>query len=169
MQILNSVPFIINPAYAKDQCLHNVYQVSETITNSIKNSFLPGNTVILFSGGFRLDFDGTYIEPKIFKEADLPWQKNTIFIDSDNQQVLEYTLKKLNISNLAIVHSTVFLKYRTLDKIYQDIVRLSNFSKKVLVSMPTTRMDFNRLKYSNQDIADKFNGTLIEDSIIICQ
>ena len=169
MQILNNVPSNTNIKYVKEQCLCNVYPVSDTITDNIKNKLLPGVSVILFSGGYRLDFDGIYIEPKMFKQAELPWQQGTIFIDPDDQHLLEYTLKKLNISNLIIVHSTVFVKYRKLDVICQHIAHLKGFAKQVVVSIPINRMDFNRLRYSNKDIANNINATLVEDGIIICQ
>lgn len=169
MKILNSIPPKVDTLYAKDQCLHSIYHVPNAVEETVKNKLISGKTVILFSGGFRLSLNGQYIEPKMFEDADLPWQKGTIFIDPSNKQILEYTLNKLDISNLVILNSTVFIKYRSWDKIQNDINKFKHFTKQVIVSIPVDRMDFNRLKYSNEAIASKLKGTLIEDNIIICQ
>lgn len=169
MLIIDNVQQHVNPDFVKDQCLHSIYTLETTVENYVRSKLIDGTTVILFSGGFRLDFTGTYIEPKMFQSADLPWKSGTIFVDPGTQPLLEYTLKKLNITNLLVLNSAVFLQYRAWNKICQDINYFKNFSKQVIVSTPIDRIDFNRLKYSEQDIATRVNGVVVEKSIVICQ
>lgn len=169
MTTLYNVPSEINNNFVTDQYKFSVYPLDDTIIEYVIEKLLPGLTVVLFSGGFRLQLDAKYIEPKMFANADVVWKPDTMFIDSGNQKMLKYVLSKLQPANILILNSGIFLQYRSWENIQQDINEFKKFSKQIVISLPVNRFDFNRLKYSYTDIAKKLNGNVINKTIIVCQ
>lgn len=171
MKILTKIDsnISLDPDHAKEQYNFNLYQLLPAVLDSVRANVIPGSTVVLFSGSPRFDFDATYIEPKMFSQCDIAWKPNTIFIDPSQTEMLDFTLKKLAPTNLLILHSVVFMQYRQWHEIHSDIKKYKNFAERVIVSLPLDRFEFHRLKYTSQDIAKLLGGSVIEDSVVVCQ
>jgi hypothetical protein len=105
----------------------------------------------------------------MFKHTDINWSSNTLFIDPSKQNLLDYTLKKINPTNLLVLNSATIINYKTWGEMKEVVNHMSQFTPNLIVSIPTQRLDFNRLKYSNTNIAELLGGTIVEDTIIICQ
>jgi hypothetical protein len=83
--------------------------------------------------------------------------------------MLDYVIQKLSPTNLLILHTAVFMRYRTWQEIDQDIKKYKNFTKKIIVTLPLSRFEFHRLKYSAADIADLLGGVIVDDTVVVCQ
>jgi hypothetical protein len=105
----------------------------------------------------------------MFSHIDVNWKPNTIFVDSSHSDLLDYTIKKLSPTNLLILNSTFFIRYRPWQDISRDIKRLKKLTKKITVTLPLCRFDYNRLKYTAMDIADLLEGVLVDDTVVVCQ
>lgn len=169
MKILSEIPQVIPKTNLLEQCNSSFYAISKNLELHINKLTYNQSNVFLFSGGHRLNFDGVYIETKVFSEANVNWQANTKFIDPKDDKLLAYTIKKLNPDNLLILNSAIFIQYESNNLIQEKIKYFKTLTKKIIVSLPINRFDFNRLKYTHQDIAEKFNGIIIDDTILICQ
>lgn len=169
MQILTKVPNSINQEFVHEQFHSSLYDIPTVVLDYVGQQLNSGTTLVLFSGGHRLHFDATYIEARMFSCANINWQKDTIFVDPSNTKLLNYIIEKKSPDNLLILNSVVFIKYRDWQDINNDINHYKKYCNKIIVSMPLTRFNFNRLKYSNEKIADIFNGTVIEDTVIVCR
>jgi hypothetical protein len=170
MQILSEILPLRRKEFIVDQYKSTLYPIPQAVLDYVTNQLLPGNTVVLFSGEHRFNLDATYIEPKFL----LPLTTSTrntkiIFADPGNTELLAYTLAKLQIKNLLLLSNATFIRYRNWQEIKNDIDYLKKYTKQLIVTLPITRFDFNRLKYSNNDIAVKLGGVLQEDTVIICQ
>jgi hypothetical protein len=169
MKVLSTIPTDINPKFVTEQLFSTLYPLSTDIINRVESLLDPGTTVVLFSGGFCLPWPVNYIEARMFQSANVDWKPNTMFVDPSQASLLEYVLKKLNPTNILILNSAVFIKYRSWEKIQHDVDCYKNIAKKVIVTLPITRFDFNRLKYSAHDIAKILKAELLNDTVIICQ
>ncbi len=166
MKILSDIP--PNDTFLAEQYESTLYSLPNSVLEYVKSLLNPGQTVVLFSGSSRLNFDALYMESNFFSKSSVKWHPETIFVDPKSNTAIEYAIKKLNVENLLILNSTLFIKYRSWKKIFDDIQNYKKISKKVIVTLPINRFDFNRLKYSVNDIAKMLNGIVLDDTII-CQ
>jgi hypothetical protein len=169
MKILTKIPKVVSRNYATEQFQSGLYPLPISVTKEIENKLLPGSTTVLFSGGHRLEFDATYIEPKMFAHANVKWQPRTLFVDPANSKLLFYSIQKLSPANLLILNTSVCIQYQTWEKISTDIDIYKKYASQVIASLPIERFDFNRLKYSAQDIAELLQGTLVDNTVVICR
>ena len=166
MKVLSEIPNSINQEVIPAVYETVLYPISDKVLDYV--SFLIDNksTVILLSGADRLDFDATYIEASMFASA--VKRPNTLFVDHNNKQLVNYVIKKIGAKNLLILNATMFIKYRPWRDILSDIQEYKKIADNVIVTLPINRFDFNRLKYSAEDIAKMLNGVILDDTVI-CQ
>ena len=168
MKILSEIPSVITEEFASDQYWSSVFPLSPGTVDCVDKLINGESTVVLYSGSPRLNYDAVYIEPVIFSTLPVTWQQKTLFIDPKNKILLNYTIKKLNPKNLLVLNSNIFIRYRMWDEILLDVQNYKKIAEKVIISMPIHRFDFNRLKFSVDDIAKKLNGQIIDDTVILC-
>jgi hypothetical protein len=168
MKILKKIPDH-NEKYLLARYQATFYPISAPVDEFIKDYTKNKTTTILFSGGYRLNIDGTFIEPSMFSRAKIDWKPNTLFIDPANLQLIEYCIKKINSDVLCIINSTLWIQYQDWQAILDNIKKCRKLTKNILVTLPLNRFDFNRLKYSYEKIADELGGVVIDDTIVICQ
>jgi hypothetical protein len=53
--------------------------------------------------------------------------------------------------------------------VQHDIENNKTFSKKIIVTLPLSRFEFHRLKYSAADIANLLGGVIVDDAVVVCQ
>lgn len=149
---------------------HNLsfYPVSNTVTEHVKSLLRPGPTVILFSGGWQLDFDAIYLELNSFQTIDIPnIPKNTYFINPANTALIHKVLTDVGAQNALFLHSAMFCDYGYIGQLAEKIQQYLNSVPQVILTIPTIRTNFNRLKYSCEDIAQQYSAEHIDDSFII--
>ena len=169
MNIISEIPPLINEKFLVEQYNSTLYPLSEKIIDHISSVIDDSSSIVLFSGGSRLNFNAAYIEPQMFSKANINWKPQTLFIDPSQNKLINYTIKKLNKTNLIILNTSLFIKYRSWELILQDIQYYKTLVDRVIVSLPIERFDFNRLKFSSHAIASMMGGILLDDTIIICQ
>lgn len=169
MQILSQVPCDVDQAWAAEHFNSCLYPVSSQVLDEVGSNMLPGAAAVLFSGGHRLDFDATYIEPKQYKHTVLDWKPRTVFVDPDRQDLLFYALGKMQVTNLLIINTNIFLRYRHWQNIADDINHFRTMVNRVIVTMPSQRFDYNRLRYDLGTMAKMLHGRVIDDTIIVCR
>ena len=171
MKILSKIHSEISsdPEHAKEQYEINLYTIPSTFLNYVSDNLDSGSTAVLFSGGPRLNFSATYIEPKIFSHCDIDWKPDTIFASPSQPDMLDYVIQKLAPTNLLILHTAFFIRYRQWQDIDADIKKYKTFSKKIIVTLPLSRFEFHRLKYSAADIANLLGGVIVDDAVVVCQ
>jgi len=167
MSVLSKIN-IVDPDFIADQYRSGLYDISDDVVFQVKSKLVPGTTVVLTSGSFRFDIDAVYLEPKYLSQCRLNWHQNTIFVNHENHTLLEYTLKKINPANILVLNTAIFIQYRNWTSIDADIKRLKQFTSQIIVTIPIDRFDFNRLKYTNQSIAEKLNATIVKDTLLVC-
>jgi len=169
MKILHQIDSYIDDDYLLDHYLSLLYPMSDNAKNHVQSLIDGKSCGILFSGGFRFNYSATYIEPKMYKSLAINWQPNTMFVEPENKNVLQYLLKKLKLQNLLFLNNSIFIKYQSWQQILQHIDEYKNYAEQIIVALPVHRFDYNRLKYSVNDITNLMNGMLIDDTIIVCR
>lgn len=170
MKILSEIPpNIVNNEYALEQYWSNIFPLSTEVFEYVNELVVGDNNVVLYSGGPRLKFNATYIEPVGFSHLSIDWPQQTLFVDHHNKVIVNYTIKKLNPKNLIILNANLFIRYRLWSDILQDIQDFKKIAERVIVTIPISRFDFNRLKFTTEEIALKLSGVLMNDMIVICQ
>ncbi len=155
------------PGVVDARFLASVYPINNNILSCIKNCLLPGSTVVICSGGWRLNLDAIYIESKVFQSTTLPCPSQTYFTDLGNKNLLSCVLDKMQPTNILFVHSGFFTSYRKIQNIIQDINWYAQYGKQVVMSSPTNKFDFNRLTTTLSQLAQDLGGFSIDDSIIV--
>jgi len=169
MKIISKISSTVNSLFGIAQYDSTLYAVSPAVLSYVTEKLNPGKTLVLFSGGNRFDLDATYLEPKMFSCLDINWKPNTIFVDPARQDLILYSIKKINPDNLLILNSGVFMNYRSWQEIKHELEQYQQCAGRVIATLPLTRFDFNRLKYTNQQIAEHLNGTVIDSTVVVCQ
>jgi hypothetical protein len=145
-----------------------VYPISNNIVEYVKSSLLTGRTAVLFSGVWRFDLDAVYIENKNFKSLNWTHSYNQVyFVNVSKTELIGKFLQKNKIVNVLILHSAEWCQYRHIEQITQSAECYLDIAQQIIITVPNIRTDFNRLKYSCQDIAQKYSAEYIEDSFII--
>lgn len=147
-----------------------VYPITESVLNSVLSLCNPGPIIVFQSGSWRFNMDALFLEHHAFRNADLPMHKNTYFVDPLNDKMLRYVFTKHKAANIVILHSGLVTRYRPIDDIVYDLThwaRLLPNGDKVILSTPITRVSFNRLMITPDQLATKIGATLVDDSFII--
>lgn len=169
MNVLTEIPSLSSDEFVVDQYKSTLYPIPESVIEYVTKRLLPGNTVVLFSGEHRFNINATYIEPKFLLSMTRS-SKNSkiIFADQHNTKLLYYTLDKLQIKNLLVLNNGHFIRYRDYQEIIVDMNNLKKYTDQLIVTLPLIRFDFNRLKYSNEEIAVNLGGTVLEETVVVC-
>jgi hypothetical protein len=94
--------------------------------------------------------------------------KKTYFLDSENTALIDKIMHSIKPINIAFLHSGFFCNYQSLNTIIDNMNQYRVYQpKQILLSIPQNRIDFNRLKFSVNDIAMQYQTKLIEDSFIL--
>lgn len=145
--------------------------IPDAVLDHVKKILLPGLTVCVFSGSWRLALADTYLELRLFKHSQLSFHPHTLFVDADETKLFELTLTRLAPRNLLILHNDWWTGHHPMDKLVDNLDRLCKHVRaqegQVVCSLPLIHLNFNKLKYSNNDIALQFNGTIVHDSMIL--
>ena len=149
-------------------CKSSVFPISEKVVAKVHQMLQPGPTMVLFSGGWRLNIDATYLEVDGFKSvAVAQTKKKTYFVDINNTKLLLKILNDSRTKNILFLHSGMFCNYKHIAELITSMDQWAINDAQVILSVPTIRTDFNRLKYSCADIARQYSAEYIEDSFII--
>jgi hypothetical protein len=169
MKILSSVPNTVNPEFVSEQLEYTLYPLSPTILKKVNDLIDGSSTLILFSGNYRLPWSSVYVEAKMFELAAVPWKPNTIFVDPSQPQLIDCIIKHHRPQKLVILNSNIFLQYGSWTSIMSNIDHYNTLVESTIVTIPLTRFDFNRLKYSNSDIANLMRADILDETLIICR
>lgn len=169
MRTISKIPDHIDQEWAAAQYDSCLYPISSTVLGQVEDNLLPGTCAVLFSGGRRLNFDAVYIEPKQYNKIELDWQPRTIFVDPSKEDLLLYIIYKLKITNLLILNTNIFIRYRPWQKIADDVARFKTVAERVIVTIPQDRIDFNRLKHDLDWVSLSLHGRVVDGTIMICR
>ena len=169
MRIISEIPSNVTKDYAIEQYWSTVFALSPGVLDYVNKLIDNQDSVILYSCSPQLPFDATYIEPTVFSGLPVQWHSKTLFVEPKNKVLVNYTIKKLKPKNLLILNSNIFIRYRLWLDILHDVQNFKKIAERVIVTMPMSRFDFNRLKFTEQEIAAKLGGIIVEDTIVICQ
>ena len=162
------VQHTVSDAMAQHYYNVSVYPMSTAVSNHIKSLLQPGTTAILYSGGWRLDFDAEYLELNTYQTLNIPnIPKKTYFIDPKNTESIHKVLCKIDAKNVLFLHSAWICNYQSLDKVIASTDKFLLYGAQIILSVPAIRTDFNRLKYSCADIAQQYSAEYVDDSFII--
>lgn len=156
---------VVNKIYEK-----TIYPISAELVENVKNRLVPGKTVILFSGSYRLNFDGVYIENSMFKNSDKLHHPGTYFVNLDKPEILNLVLTKSKPSNILVLHSYEFCKYGNIDEILKDLDSLKKYlvaDGQLILTIPHVRINFNRLTTDLNQLTYSINADLVGDDLII--
>jgi|LakMenEpi03Aug12_release.lakeMendotaPanAssembly.Ray.scaffolds.fasta_scaffold134049_1 hypothetical protein len=146
----------------------SVYPLSNHVINRVESQLCDGPTAILFSGGWRLNFDAVYLEYNNYQNINIPnLPKKTYFVDVSNTALIHKVLRDFGAKNVLFLHSASFCNYRSLDQLAKNMDDFAVSGAQVILTVPTTRTNFNRLKYSCEDIAQQYSAEYVDDSFII--
>jgi hypothetical protein len=146
----------------------SVYNISTTVTESIRSRLNPGKTTVLFSGSWRFDFDAIYLEAKIFSNSTILSNKKTYFVEPNDTKLFNKVMHDIRASNILILHSGFFCNYRPLDEIIAHMKQYWQFHpKQIMLSVPQERINFNRLKYCADDLAEQHQAEIIDNCFIV--
>lgn len=148
----------------------SVYDISSVVEDYVESVLLPGATVVMFSGAWRFALDAVYIESNMFKNHTLCLPKKTYFLDSENTALIDKIMHSIKPINITFLHSGFFCNYQSLNTVIKNMNQYRVYQpKQILLSIPQNRVDFNRLKFSVDDIARQYQTKIIEDSFILQQ
>lgn len=149
-----------------------VYDLSDALVTAVEEMLLPGKTLVLFSGSWRLELWATYVEIKQFAHCGLAFHPNTLFVDHQSHW-FDYLLEKFQPVNLLILHNDWWVGHRPLNQLVEMIDDLyqhvQSQNGQVILTLPLIHVNFNKLTMNTQDLLNATNGTLIDDSLIVCK
>jgi len=161
--VLVDSPNSVNQRFEK-----SVYDIPSAVVDCVESLLLPGATVVMFSGAWRFKLDAFYIESNTFKNHTLALPEKTYFLDSENTALVNKIIHSIKPTNIAFLHSGFFCNYQSLNTIIDNMNQYRVYQpKQILLSIPQNRIDFNRLKFSVDDIVMQYQTKLIEDSFIL--
>jgi hypothetical protein len=152
--------------YIQSNCIQSAIVHGDQFFSQYITKVEHGPVAVLFSGGWRFNFNAVYLEHKIYKNTTLTNHEHTYFIDLDNKSLLNALLKKINAANTLILHSSMF-DYRSLTDIITQLPKYQPPGGQILYSVPHCRVNFNRLKYSVEDMAKKVQAQVVDDCFVI--
>lgn len=143
-----------------------MFNIDQTIIDYVDRVLLPGKTVILFSGSWRLFFDATYIELKMVEMCNLNFHKSTLFVEPNNRALFDLVLRSLAPQNLAVLHSDYWSAHQPIDQLISNLDNLLKYvapGGQVVCTVPLNHLNFNRLTTTYQDLG----FDIVEDSAVI--
>lgn len=143
-----------------------VYPVSDQVLDYVRNVCDHQDITWLFSGSWRLSFPSRYIELRCFRHAQVPWHTNTLFVEPEESAIYDYILRRSQMKTCVILHSDYWIAHRPIDLLMKDLHELSQVSQQTILTVPIRHTNFNKLKYSTQDICKIYNAVVIDDSFI---
>lgn len=144
------------------------YPVDQSLLGKIDSMLLDGPTTYLFSGSWRLMSDNaTYVELKVYKNSNLPFHHKTIFLEPNEDTLYRYVLKKLNSSNIVILHSDYWVAHLPVETLLNNIDDLRQYANQVICTLPIRHLNFNKLKLTIDDVCKLTGGVMYGNSIII--
>lgn len=147
--------------------------VPDAVLDHVRKILLPGSTVCMFSGSWRLDLADTYLELRQFKHSQLGFHARTLFVDPHETQLFAMTLNRLAPANLLIIHNDWWTAHDPVDRLIEKLDALCQHVRpqqgQVVCSLPLIHLNFNKLKYSNNDISGRFNGSIVDDSMVLAR
>lgn len=153
-----------------DRCRAMVYPLDDGLLDHIISLTLPGKTVFLFSGSWRLNMEAVYIELKHLQDCRLQWHPNTLFAEPNQKNSYLYILKKLQPQNFVILNSDYWTGHRPLVDILLDLDELKKIAPRVICSLPVRHANFNKLTTSIRDLCDLYPGmNVFNDNLVITQ
>jgi len=94
--------------------------------------------------------------------------KNTYFVEPNNTKLFDKVMHDINAENILILHSGFFCNYQHIHTIVEQLKSYQRFCpKQIMLSIPQERVNFNRLKYSANDIAQQYQAQLVDNCFII--
>ena len=145
--------------------------IPDTVLDHVKKLLQSGPTVCMFSGSWRLSLAATYLELRQLKHSQITFHSQTLFVNPDEAKLFELTLNRLCPVNLLILHNDWWTGHLPVDQLIKNLDGLCKHIRaqqgQVICSLPLIHLNFNKLKYSNHDIAMKFDGTIVDDSMIL--
>lgn len=145
--------------------------VPDAVLDHVRKILVPGPTVCMFSGSWRLALADTYLELRQFKHSQLSFHPRTLFVNPAETTLFELTLNRLSPANLLIIHNDWWTAHHPVDQLIENLDNLCQYVRaqqgQVVCSLPLIHLNFNKLKYSNHDIALQFNGSIVHDSMVL--
>lgn len=145
--------------------------VPDPVVDRVTHLCRPGKTVVLFSGSWRLNLNATYIEHRRYRDVPIHFHANTLFLDHNQSDLFELTLHKLMPTNINILHNDWWTLHRPVQDLTAWLDGFLPFVKsrqgRIICSLPLIHLNFNRLKYGYDDIAQQISGEIVHDSMII--
>jgi len=154
--------------YTDQRCNSVPLGIKQFIDKKIRN-----DSVILFSGSWRFDYDVKYFESKYFKNCQLPFHKNTFFVESNRffeSKILNLALKKIKPTSILIIHSDFFSQHLEVSLLIKKIDFYKQFlssNGEILFTLPLKYLNFNRLTTSLNTLITNTNGVVVDDCIVI--
>jgi hypothetical protein len=159
-----------DPETLATRCRFLSYNVDPDVLTCVENILLPGQTTFMFSGSWRLNYDATYIELKMFETAQLEFHKSTLFVEPENIKLYNLVLKSLSSVNLIILHSDYWVQHRTVEQILVRLDQLLPYVQEggqIICTVPFNHIHFNRLTTTRENVLTEIGGYQINDSIVI--
>lgn len=154
-----------------NRCEFMVYPIAPSLIDYVKNFLIPGKTIVMFSGSWRLHLNATYIELKMFKNSFLKFHKSTLFIDYNKSKLFDYVLSKLKASNILILHNDWWTSHLPLEHLVLQLDKFLKYVKpqkgQIICTLPLIHANFNKLTMTVNDAAMSVNGTVFKDSLVI--
>ena len=160
--------FVDNKEFVTRRFQKSMYPISSTVIEHVRSKLCSGKTAVLFSGSWRFDFDAIYLEADFFKNNTISLNESTYFVDPNNTTLFNKAMHDINALNILILHSGVFCNYQSIQTILDKMKSYQQFyPKQIILSIPQERVNFNRLKYSANDIAQQYQAEILDDSFVI--
>lgn len=145
--------------------------IPDSVLDHVKKLLQPGPTVCMFSGSWRLVLPATYLELRQFKHSQITFHPQTLFVEPNETKLFELTLSRLRPVNLLILHNDWWTAHLPVDQLIKKLTELCPYVRaqqgQVVCTLPLIHLNFNKLKYSNHDIAAQFDGAVVHDSMIL--
>lgn len=167
---INSTNLLNDPATLATRCRFLSYTVDPDVLTCVESILLPGQTTFMFSGSWRLNYDATYIELKMFEDAELDFHKSTLFVEPENNKLYNLVLKSLSSVNLIILHSDYWVQHRPVEQIIVRLDQLLPYVQtggQIICTVPFNHIHFNRLTTTRESVLEELGAYQVNDSIVI--
>ena len=145
-----------------------VYDLPPDVIEHVKNLLLPGKTVVMFSGSWRLDLDATYLEPRMFKNSLLEFHDSTLFVEPNEQKLFDLTLSKLSPTNLLILHNDWWTAHHPIDQLIFNLDQFLKYVRphqgQIICTLPESHVNFNKLTTTLDDLCQQTNGHMLSSN-----
>lgn len=145
--------------------------VPDSVVDRVRHLCQSGKTVMLFSGSWRWKLDATYIEHRHYRNVGIDYHPNTLFLNHNESGLFELVLRRLLPVNINILHNDWWTSHRPIEDLVMWLDSFLPFVRprqgRVICSLPLIHLNFNRLKYGYNEIAEQIAGEIVQDSIII--